>query len=119
MSLEEKSADAAAAAAAAENEEGDGEGSSAIAAGIRRDVKPWLNLVDDLSNLTRDAEISVPQVRFVCVCVLCGTGGFVLIYSNVFCCCLCSFAHVVPTVTGDRIRTSNHDTFSAREPVCV
>ena len=69
MSLEEKSADAAA-AAAAENEEGDGEGSSAIAAGIRRDVKPWLNLVDDLSNLTRDAEISVPQVCFVCVCVL-------------------------------------------------
>lgn len=59
MSLEEKSADAAAAAAAA-NEEG--EASSAIAAGIRRDVKPWLNLVDDLSNLTRDAEISVPQV---------------------------------------------------------
>ncbi|CAM9738719.1 unnamed protein product, partial [Ectocarpus sp. 13 AM-2016] len=26
------------------------------------DVKPWLNLVDDLSNLTRDAEISVPQI---------------------------------------------------------
>lgn len=57
MSLEEKSADAA----AAENDDG-GEESSAIAAGIRRDVKPWLNLVDDLSNLTRDAEISVPQV---------------------------------------------------------
>lgn len=63
MSLEEKSADAAA-AAAAENEEG--EASSAIAAGIRRDVKPWLNLVDDLSNLTRDAEISVPQVSWQC-----------------------------------------------------
>lgn len=39
-----------------------GEGGSAIADGIRRDVRPWLNLVDDLSNLTRDAEISVPQV---------------------------------------------------------
>lgn len=58
MSLEEKSADAG-----TENEDGgEGEKSSAIAAGIRRDVKPWLNLVDDLSNLTRDAEISVPQV---------------------------------------------------------
>lgn len=54
MSLEEKSA--------AENDDG-AEESSAIAAGIRRDVKPWLNLVDDLSNLTRDAEISVPQVE--------------------------------------------------------
>lgn len=60
MSLEEKSADAT--AAAAENDDA-GEESSAIAAGIRRDVKPWLNLVDDLSNLTRDAEISVPQVE--------------------------------------------------------
>lgn len=51
-----------------ERVEGDGEESgSAIADGIRRDVRPWLNLVDDLSNLTRDAEISVPQV---CVCVV-------------------------------------------------
>lgn len=40
----------------------EGESGSAIADGIRRDVRPWLNLVDDLSNLTRDAEISVPQV---------------------------------------------------------
>lgn len=43
------------------------ESGSAIAHGIRRDVRPWLNLVDDLSNLTRDAEISVPQV---CVMIL-------------------------------------------------
>lgn len=57
--LEEKSAGPAA-ASGVEND--DGNGGSAIAAGIRRDVKPWLNLVDDLSNLTRDAEISVPQV---------------------------------------------------------
>lgn len=42
--------------------EAEPEGGSAIADGIRRDVRPWLNLVDDLSNLTRDAEISVPQV---------------------------------------------------------
>lgn len=65
MSLEAKSADAderLAANAASGEAEGDGEASSAIAAGIRRDVRPWLNLVDDLSNLTRDAEISVPQV---------------------------------------------------------
>lgn len=63
MSLESKSADAEE-RAAENNADGDleGEPSSAIAAGIRRDVKPWLNLVDDLSNLTRDAEISVPQV---------------------------------------------------------
>ncbi|CAM9766895.1 unnamed protein product, partial [Discosporangium mesarthrocarpum] len=27
-----------------------------------RDVRPWLNLVDDLSNLTHDAEISIPQI---------------------------------------------------------
>lgn len=66
--LEEKSAATPAAAApasaaggGAENDDGNSSG-SAIAAGIRRDVKPWLNLVDDLSNLTRDAEISVPQV---------------------------------------------------------
>lgn len=72
MSLEEKSADVSAV-----NDEG--EEGSAIAAGIRRDVKPWLNLVDDLSNLTRDAEISVPQVRFdsldaaeepACICAI-------------------------------------------------
>lgn len=46
-------------------EEGAGgeESGSVIAGGIRRDVRPWLNLVDDLSNLTRDAEISVPQVN--------------------------------------------------------
>ncbi|CAM9580824.1 unnamed protein product, partial [Choristocarpus tenellus] len=35
---------------------------SAISEGIRRDVRPWLNLVDDLSNLTHDAEISIPQI---------------------------------------------------------
>lgn len=64
MSLESKSADADERRAGTENgAEGEGEASSAIAAGIRRDVKPWLNLVDDLSNLTRDAEISVPQVQ--------------------------------------------------------
>lgn len=67
MSLEEKSADAAAPG----NDDG-GEESSAIAAGIRRDVKPWLNLVDDLSNLTRDAEISVPQVGRLQGCVFIG-----------------------------------------------
>ncbi|CAB1117299.1 unnamed protein product [Ectocarpus sp. CCAP 1310/34] len=60
MSLEEKSAGGAASGEA--DDGGGGEESSAIAAGIRRDVKPWLNLVDDLSNLTRDAEISVPQI---------------------------------------------------------
>lgn len=70
MSVEQKSADAENSALrmgqAQQGERGEGkekeEASSAIAAGIRRDVKPWLNLVDDLSNLTRDAEISVPQV---------------------------------------------------------
>jgi hypothetical protein len=36
---------------------------SAIEQGIQRDVRPWLNLVDDLSNLTHDSEISIPQVR--------------------------------------------------------
>jgi hypothetical protein len=35
---------------------------SAIEQGIQRDVRPWLNLVDDLSNLTHDSEISIPQV---------------------------------------------------------
>lgn len=70
MSLETKSADADERRVGTENGsegagEGEGEASSAIAAGIRRDVKPWLNLVDDLSNLTRDAEISVPQVLLV------------------------------------------------------
>lgn len=63
MSLEEKSAGGAASGEA--DDGGGGEESSAIAAGIRRDVKPWLNLVDDLSNLTRDAEISVPQVMMM------------------------------------------------------
>lgn len=63
MSLEEKSADAAERLKDDDAGNGEGEGGSAIAAGIRRDVRPWLNLVDDLSNLTRDAEISVPQVR--------------------------------------------------------
>lgn len=67
MSLEEKSADAAERRKDHDAGGGEGEGGSAIAAGIRRDVRPWLNLVDDLSNLTRDAEISVPQV---CVCGL-------------------------------------------------
>lgn len=68
MSLESKSADADERSVGNDVQGGSGgdaaeeEASSAIAAGIRRDVKPWLNLVDDLSNLTRDAEISVPQV---------------------------------------------------------
>ena len=72
MSLEQKSADAENdSTLKMQSQPGDKNGrgeeveetSSAIAAGIRRDVKPWLNLVDDLSNLTRDAEISIPQVR--------------------------------------------------------
>lgn len=80
MSLEEKSADAA----AAENDDG-GEESSAIAAGIRRDVKPWLNLVDDLSNLTRDAEISVPQVGGVQrsgICLMFGCLGVFVVSTH-------------------------------------
>lgn len=56
-------ADERAEAGEATEVEGGPESGSAIADGIRRDVRPWLNLVDDLSNLTRDAEISVPQVR--------------------------------------------------------
>lgn len=60
MSKEQKSGDAD--DRRLSQERGAEEEGSAIAAGIRRDVKPWLNLVDDLSNLTRDAEISVPQV---------------------------------------------------------
>ncbi len=35
---------------------------SSIAKAIARDVRPWLTLVDDLSTLTRDAEISIPQI---------------------------------------------------------
>lgn len=54
--------DERAGAAEVKESEAGPEGGSAIADGIRRDVRPWLNLVDDLSNLTRDAEISVPQV---------------------------------------------------------
>ena len=53
----EAPAASSAAAAAAANP------SSAIEEGIQRDVRPWLNLVDDLSNLTHGTEISVPQVR--------------------------------------------------------
>lgn len=79
MSLETKSADADERRVGTENGSegaggGEGEASSAIAAGIRRDVKPWLNLVDDLSNLTRDAEISVPQV-------LVRNESFILVYA--------------------------------------
>ncbi len=35
---------------------------STIAKAIYRDVRPWLTLVDDLSALTRDIEISIPQI---------------------------------------------------------
>ncbi len=35
---------------------------STIAMAIARDVRPWLTLVDDLSTLTRDVEISIPQI---------------------------------------------------------
>lgn len=74
MSVEQKSADAENSALGmgqAQQGKGkeEGETSSAIADGIRRDVKPWLNLVDDLSNLTRDAEISVPQVPHSVSCI--------------------------------------------------
>ncbi len=35
---------------------------STIAKAISRDVRPWLTLVDDLSALTRDVEVSIPQI---------------------------------------------------------
>jgi interferon-induced GTP-binding protein Mx1 len=38
------------------------EANSAIARAHARDVRPWLSLVDDLSHLTHDTEVSVPQI---------------------------------------------------------
>lgn len=38
------------------------ERASSIAQGIDRDVRPWLNLADDLRNLKLDQDISIPQV---------------------------------------------------------
>jgi len=36
--------------------------SSAIVQGIQRDVRPWLNLAEDLHQLSMDQELSVPQI---------------------------------------------------------
>lgn len=38
-----------------------GDGPS-ITVGIDRDVRPWLNLADDLRSLQIDQDISIPQV---------------------------------------------------------
>lgn len=37
-------------------------GGSSISKGMDRDVRPWLNLADDLRNLKLDQDISIPQV---------------------------------------------------------
>jgi len=37
-------------------------GLPSITAGIDRDVRPWLNLADDLRSLEIDQDISIPQV---------------------------------------------------------
>ncbi|KAG5184845.1 Mx2, Mx-like dynamin-related GTPase [Tribonema minus] len=61
MSSDDAEDSSASPATAVAEDNNTGEASS-IEQGIQRDVRPWLNLVDDLSNLTHDTEISVPQI---------------------------------------------------------